>query len=159
MTDLELIRRRIAHAKQETDPQRKARILRGALEWVTGRVCTYPGSGRRCWTWIDLDNWLRHIESVVATAACELASLYLDLGDGEGARWAANRGTEAVGRRDQLTILETRAYELLGDEDSARATIRSHERHLNDLGVEEFNEDLLALLDRYATPAHHKPTN
>lgn len=157
MTDLELIRRRIAHANQEADPERKARLLRGALEWVTGRVCTYPASGRRCWTWIDLDNWLRHVESVVATAACELAQLYLDLGDGESARWAAARGTEAVGRRDQLTILETRAYELLGDEDSARATIRSHERHLNDLGVEEFNEHLLTLLDRYATPAHHKP--
>lgn len=156
ITDLELIRRRLTHAHTPQDPLRKAEILRGALEWVTGRVCTYPEGRRRCWTWIDLDNWIPHVESLVASVASQLAQVSLDLDDGEGAVWAARRGMETTGQRDELTILLVRGYELLGDEVSARQVVRSYERYLDELGVDELNDDLLDLLDRYATPAHHK---
>jgi len=156
ITDLELIRRRLIHAERQTNRQRMADTLEGALEWVSGRVCWYPNRGRRCWTWLELDNWISHIEAVVATAASRLGRAYLDLGDGEGAADAARRGAEAVGRRDELTIIEVRGYELAGDDASARSTVRSHESYLNELGVDEVNDELLELLDRYATPARHK---
>ncbi len=155
-TDLELIRRRLEHAKQRIDPYCEADVLRGALDLATGRVCTFPRSQRRCWTWIDLDGWNTHVEALVGSVASRLARVYLELGDGNGAVWAARQGTDALGRRDELTILEVRGYQHLGDEASARSTMRSHESYLNDLGIDEHDDELLELLDRYATPVHHK---
>jgi hypothetical protein len=88
VTDLELIRRRLAYAAARTDPAHHAEILRGGLEWVMGRVCTYPATSG--WTWVDLENWNAHVESSVGTLACDLAGLALDLGDADAACWAAS---------------------------------------------------------------------
>jgi hypothetical protein len=148
-TDLELIRRRLAYAAHQTDPQTKANTLRGALEWATGRVCTYPAAASRSLTWIDLENWTPHAESMVGTVACDLTRLYLELGDPTATCWAAQRGIDATGPRDELTVLLVHGYELAGDEPAARAAIRSYERYSAELSIDEHSDDLRALLDRY----------
>ncbi len=123
---------------------------------MTGRVCSYPESQKRCWSWITLDNWIAHVESIVATLAGELARTCLELGDGPGVCEAANRGIEAAGKRGELIVLLARGYELSGDEVSARSVVRNYERYLDELGVDDLDDELLELLDRYAAPARHK---
>jgi hypothetical protein len=152
ITDLELIRRRLAYARHQTDPRQRADTLRGALEWVTGKVCTYPSTARRSWTWIDLDNWIPTVESTVGTVAHDLAALCLELDEPEGAVWAAQRGIEATGPREQLTVLLVRGYEMAGDAPAAAAALRSYERQMDELGGVEHSESLLELLDRFLPP-------
>jgi hypothetical protein len=154
-TDLDLIRRRLAYARHQDDPLARAHTLHGALTWVTGKVCTYPSVARRSWTWIDLDNWIPHVESVVGTAACELAATCLELGDAQGVAWAARRGIEATGPREQLTLLLVRGYELAGDEPAAAAALRSYEAHMDELGLTDHSEALLAAVERHL-PARHR---
>ena len=149
LTDLEVIRRRLAYAHHQSDLTARADTLRGGLEWVTGRVCSYPSTARRAWTWIDLDNWIPTIESTVGAVAHDLAALYLDLGDAAGVTWAAARGIDATGPREQLTVLLVRGYALAGDAPAAAAALRAYERHMDDLGGTEHSEELLELLDRY----------
>jgi nucleoid-associated protein YgaU/DNA-binding SARP family transcriptional activator len=149
LTDHELIRRRLAYARHQTDPAARVETLRGALEWVTGKVCTYPSRTRRTWGWIDFDNWIPNIESTVGALAHDLAALYLELGDAEGATWAASRGIDATGPREQLTVLLVRGYALVGDDPAAAAALRAYERYMEDLGSVDHSEELLKLLDRY----------
>lgn len=132
-TDLELIRRRLNNAARQSDRAAKAATLHDGLEWVTGRVCTYPETVGS-WTWIDLDNWMPHVESTVGTLAYYLAQLYLDLDDPEGAYWAASRGIDATGQREQLTVLLARGYEAAGDEPAGRAAYLAY---ANEYGIDE----------------------
>jgi hypothetical protein len=147
ITDLELIRRRLAYAAHRTDPAHRAEILRGGLEWVTGRVCTYPATSG--WAWVDLENWIPHVESSVGTLACDLAALALDLGDAEAACWAASRGIEATGQREHLAVLLASGYEQAGDTPAVRATLAGYLAHAAEYGIDEHSDDLRALLDRY----------
>jgi hypothetical protein len=147
VSDLELIRRRLAYAAHQAAPTHRAATLRGGLEWVTGRVCTYPAASG--WTWVDLDNWIPHVESTVGTLACDLAGLYLDLGDPEGACWAASRGIEATGPREHLAVLLARGYEQAGDVPALRAALASYLSYAAEYGIDEHSDDLRALLDRY----------
>jgi DNA-binding SARP family transcriptional activator len=149
LTDHELIRRRLAYARHQPDPAAKVETLRGALEWVTGKVCSYPSRTRRTWSWIDFDNWIPTVESTVGAVAHELAALYLELGDAEGATWAAGRGIDAAGPREQLTVLLVRGYGLAGDDPAAAAALRAYERYMEDLGGADHSEELLELLDRF----------
>jgi DNA-binding SARP family transcriptional activator len=149
LTDHELIRRRLAYARHQSDPAARVETLRGALEWVTGKVCSYPSRSRRTWSWIDFDNWIPTVESTVGAVAHDLAALYLEMGDAEGATWAATRGIDATGPREQLTVLLVRGYALAGDDPAAAATLRAYERYMEDLGGAEHSEELLELLDRY----------
>jgi nucleoid-associated protein YgaU len=151
LTDLELVRRRLAYAARQTSPEAKATTLHGALEWVAGRVCTSPaGNG---WTWIDLENWIPQAESLVGTAACDLARLCLELGDPEAACWAASQGIAATGPRDHLAVLLARGYEQAGDVPAARATLTSYLSYAAELGVDEHSDDLHELLDRHVPAA------
>lgn len=154
VTDLELIRRRLAYAARQTDPAAKAATLHGGLEWVTGRVCTYPATGG--WTWIDLDNWIPQVESLVGTLACDLARLRLDLHDPEAACWAASQGIAATGQREHLTVLLARGYEQAGDAPAARAALTSYLSYAAELGVDDHSDDLLDLIDRYPPTARSR---
>jgi hypothetical protein len=149
VTDHELIRHRLAYAHHQTDPAARAETLRGALHWVTGKVCSYPSRSRRAWSWIDLDHWIPTVESTVGTVAHDLAALYLDGGDAEGTTWAASRGIAATGPREQLTVLLVRGYALAGDDPAAAAALRAYERYTEDLDITDHSEELLELLDRY----------
>jgi DNA-binding SARP family transcriptional activator len=139
MTDVELIRRRRAYAEHQADAAARVETLRGALEWVN-------------WTWIELDRWISHVESLVGSVACTLAELRLELGDSDGACGAARRGLDATGQREELTLLLVQGYELAGDEPAARAALRSYERHMDELGAAEHSEALLRAMERYGQP-------
>lgn len=158
VTDIELIRRRLAHADAIDDPEEQVAVLTGAVDLVTGPVCGYPDRARTNWRWLLHDNWRSHVEALVTTAATELAHFHLEAGRLSDVRTVVQKGIDAVGRREDLIVLLTKSHEAAGDHDTARSIIREHEAYLADLGVDEFNDDLLELLDRYATPAHHKPT-
>lgn len=149
LTDHELIHRRLTYARHQTDPAAKVETLRGALEWVTGTVCTIPSRSRRTWNWIDFDNWIPKVESTVGAVAHDLAALYLELGDAEGAVWAASRGIDGTGPREQLTLLLVRGYALAGDDPAATAALRAYERFTEDLGGADHSTELLELIDRY----------
>lgn len=155
VTDLELIERRINYARHQ-EPQDRLPILREGLDLVTGHVCTFPKSAGRAWKWIELDGWIAHVEAIVGTLAMELATLCIELDDGHGAIDAAQRGIDAVGRRTELAVLLVRGHEQIGDETAARVAVRSHEAYLEDLGIDELDEELLELLDRYAAPKRSK---
>jgi DNA-binding SARP family transcriptional activator len=156
VTDIELIRRRLAQADASEDPNEKITLLAGAVELVTGPVCGYPERARSNWRWLVHDNWRSYVEALVTTATTELARAHLEAGQLSEVRAVVQKGIDAVGRREDLIVLLTKSYEAAGDHDTARSIIREHEAYLADLGVDEFNEQLLDLLDRYATPAHHK---
>lgn len=150
-TDLELIRRRLDYAARQSDPATRAAILHDGLDWVTGRVCTYPETAGG-WSWIDLDNWMPHVESLVGTLARDLAQLYLDLDDPESACWAASRGIEATGQREQLTVLLARGYEAAGDEPATRAALAAYLAYANEYGIDDHSDTLRTLLDRHPLP-------
>jgi hypothetical protein len=158
VTDTEVIRRRLAHAETLDDPQEKIDVLGPALDLVTGPVCSYPTRATPNWRWLSHGNWRSYVEALVTTAATQLGQAYLDVGRFEDVRAVTKTGIEAVGRREDLVVLLTRSYAAAGEHDSARAVIRDHEAYLADLGVEEFNDDLLALMDRYSTPGPHEDT-
>lgn len=149
VTDLELIRRRLAYAQHQVDPEARAATLRGALGWVTAKVCTFSTTASGNWGWIDIDNWTANAESLVGAVASELATLYLDLDDSDGAGWAAQHGITATGPREQLTLLLVQAYELAGDEPAAAAALRSYQRHIDDLGLDAMSEPLAEALARH----------
>ena len=79
----------------------------------------------------------------------------MELGDAQGVTWAARRGIEATGPREQLTLLLVRGYELAGDEPAAAAALRSYEAHMDELGVTDHSEALLAAVERHL-PARHR---
>jgi len=158
VTDTEVIRRRLAHAETLADPQEKIDVLGPALDLVTGPVCGYPTRAAPNWRWLSHGNWRSYVEGLVTAAATQLAQAFLDTGQYEDVRAVTKKGMDAVGRREDLVVLLTRSYEAAGDYDTARSVIRDHEAYLADLGVDEFNEDLLALMDRYSTPNRHKDT-
>lgn len=157
VTDIDLIKRRLRHADEDPDPRRRADILQGGFDLVNGRVCWYPRSDRRAWTWIDLDHWINRVEQEVGKLATQLIRLYLDLDDGENAAHVAQKAIDAIGRHDDLVINLVHAHELAGNDHAARAAIRAHAKYLADLGTEETNEEILTLLDRYAPPDPHSP--
>jgi hypothetical protein len=154
ITDLELIRRRLAYAARQSAPAVKTATLHGGLEWVTGRVCTYPATGG--WTWIDLENWIPQVESLVGTLACDLARKYLDLRDPGAACWAASQGIDATGQREHLTVLLARGYEQAGDAPAAGAALASYLSYAAELGIDEHSDDLRDLLDRYPPPVRDR---
>jgi nucleoid-associated protein YgaU len=154
ITDLELIRRRLAYAARQTDPAAKASTLHGGLEWVTGRVCTYPSTAG--WTWIDLENWIPQVESLVGTLACDLARLCLGLHDPEAACWAASQGIDATGQREHLTVLLARGYEQAGDAPAARAALASYLSYAAELGIDDHSDDPRDLLVRYPPAARSR---
>jgi hypothetical protein len=93
--------------------------------------------------------WIPQAESLVGTAACDLARLCLELGDPEAACWAASQGIAATGQRDHLAVLLARGYEQAGDAPAARATLTSYLSYAAELGVDEHSDDLHELLDRH----------
>lgn len=155
MTDIELIRRRLAHADKEDDPARRAAVLQGGFDLVTSQVCWVPKAGRRAFTWVELDHWISHVCTLVGQLAHRLAGTYLELGDSHRAAEVADRAIQVTERRDELIVTLVKAHELTGDHAAARSVVRAHEAHLVNLGIDEINEEILDLLDRYSPPSHH----
>lgn len=142
VTDVDLFDRRLAHASQQDDVPGAA-TLRGALELVDGPVFTYRNVDRMSYVWVDVDNWISTWELKVTDAAEELAQRYLDLGDPEGAVWAARRGLSTCQTHARLTRLLMQAHIAGGDRLAAERVLQSHRAALEKLELDDGGEETL----------------
>jgi len=143
VTDVDLFDRRLEHAAQQDDLPAVA-TLRGALELVDGPVFTYRSVDRMSYVWVDVDNWISTWELKVTDAAEELAQRYLDLGDTEGAVWAARRGLSTCQTHARLTRLLMQAHIAGGDRLAAERVLKSHRAALEKLELDDEGEDTSA---------------
>lgn len=150
MTDADLFDRRLAYAAQQDDAGAVVTI-RGALEMVDGPVFTYRNVDRMSYVWVDIDNWFSTWELKVTDTAEELAQRYLDLGDPDGAVWAARRGLSASQTHARLTRLLIAAHTAGGDELAAERVLQSHRAVMEKLDLDDELEDL----DRLSLEAVH----
>lgn len=141
VTDVDLFDRRLEHAAQQDDIPAVA-TLRGALELVDGPVFTYRSVDRMSYVWVDVDNWISTWELKVTDTAEELAQRYLDLGDTEGAVWAARRGLRTCQTHARLTRLLMQAHIAGGDRLAAERVLKSHRAALEKLELDDEGEDL-----------------
>jgi len=144
VTDAELFRRRVAFAAGQGPAAARA-TLRGALELVTGPVFTTRQAERSSFVWVDLEQWMSDWELRVTEAAEDLAERCLDLGDTEGAVWAARRGLEACRTHTRLTKLLMEAHLANGDAEAARRVCESHQAALEKLELDDLGADLVEI--------------
>lgn len=121
--------------------------LRAALELVSGPPLTYETRHRRHFRWVDLGNHASRWERIAGDAAHELATNALDAGDVDLARWAAERGLAAAPADETLTCDLVSAHLAAGDRNTAEHVAEAYTRVLDDLGIDESPEALVALLD------------
>jgi len=143
VTDLKLFRHRLAYAAGQR-AQDAVVTLRGALELVRGPVFTARTGERSSFVWIDVENWISTWELEVTEAAEDLATRYLDLGDVDGAVWAARRGLAACKTHRRLTQVLMEAHFAKGDAEAARRVFESHQAAMEEFELEDMaSEDLV----------------
>ena len=147
VTDLELLERRIEHAKSQNH-EAAIETLRGALELVRGPVFTYRNADRAAFGWVDRDNWISAAELRVTGLAEHLAHRFLDAGEVESAAWAAQRGLKAVPTHPRLTAALMQAYVSAGDSHAACTVYESYAAALEELGIDDVDPDLAELYER-----------
>ncbi len=141
-TDLELFERRVAYAGTQDD-EAAVETLRGALGLVEGPVFTYRNADRGSYVWVDLGNWHSTWEPKVSQVAEDLAQRCLDLGDLDGAEWAALRGLNASAAHTGLTKLLMQTYLARGEARAAEQVFESHQSALEQLDLDEVDPDLV----------------
>ena len=142
LTDLEIFERRLKLAVAQ-DQEEAIETLRGAIDLVSGPVFTYRNTDRAAYGWVDSENWISDTELKVTGAAADLAQRYLDVGDAEGAAWAARRGLAASPTHAELTKLLMEAHCLAGDAHTAAQVYESYVSALEYLGIDEVEEELV----------------
>lgn len=131
-TDLELLERRIEHARGQ-GPAAAMETLRGGLELVRGPVFEYRRGDRASFTWVDLEDWVNRSEPVVIKAALSLSEMATEQGDTELGKWAARRGLLASPANSQLTDALIRCCIADDDLNAAEEVFLSHARALEQL--------------------------
>lgn len=149
VTDLELFHRRLAYAAGQRAEDAVV-TLRGALELVRGPVFTARAGERSSFVWIDVENWISTWELEVTEAAEDLARRYLDLGDVDGAVWAARRGLDACKTHGRLTTLLMEAHLANGDAEAARRVFESHQAAMEEFELEDLAAEELVVAYRKA---------
>jgi DNA-binding SARP family transcriptional activator len=102
---------RVRRAQDEA-PAEAIVSLRAALELVRGRPFEVASRG---YEWAHVEGFISMIENEVAGAAHQLAQLYLEAGDAEGARWATRQGLRVSPGNEQLFRDEMFAADLQGN--------------------------------------------
>lgn len=141
-TDLARFERRLAWAAGQ-DQKAAAATLRGALDLVDGPVFTYRNADRASYVWVDVENWISTWELKVTDTAEDLAQRYLDLGDFEGAVWAAQRGLLASRTHTRLTKVLIKAHFANGDARAAEQVFESHQAALEKLDLDDVDAELV----------------
>ena len=149
VTDLKLFQHRLAYAPGQRAGDAVV-TLRGALELVRGPVFTARPGERSSFVWIDVENWISIWELQVTEAAEDLATRYLDLGDVDGAVWAARRGLGACKTHGRLTKLLMEAHLANGDAEAARRVFESHQAAMEEFEIEDLASDGLVVAYRKA---------
>ncbi|MGH9021514.1 MAG: AfsR/SARP family transcriptional regulator, partial [Acidimicrobiia bacterium] len=144
VTDLDLFDRRVEHAFGQ-DIESAAPTLRGALELVDGPVFTYRNAERLSYVWVDVENWISTWELKVTDTAEDLAQRYLEMGDPEGAVWAALRGLNTCATHTRLTKLLMEAHIAAGDDVAAKRVFQSHQSALEKLDLDGAGDELADL--------------
>jgi DNA-binding SARP family transcriptional activator len=152
VTDLVLFDRRVAFAAQRDDPE-AIDALRGALELVEGPVFTYRSTERASYVWVDIGNWHTTWELKVTDAAEDLAQRCIDLGDLDGAVWAAQHGLHASTTHPRLTKLLIQSYFGKGDPRAAAQVFESHQAALHELDLDDVDPELV---DFYEQARHNQ---
>ena len=104
---------------------------------------TYRNAERGSYVWVDLENWRSTWEPKVTQVAEELAQRCLDLGDLDGAEWAALRGLNASAAYTGLTKLVMQTHLARGDARAAEQVFESHQTALEQLDLDEVDPDLV----------------
>lgn len=149
VTDLKLFQHRLDYAPGQRAGDAVV-TLRGALDLVRGPVFTARAGERSSFVWIDVENWISTWELQVTEAAEDLAIRYLDLGDMDGAVWAARRGLEACKTHGRLTKLLMEAHLANGDAEAARRVFESHQAAMEEFEIEDLASDGLVVAYRKA---------
>ncbi len=125
VSDVEVLRARIAHARVE--PRREAiATLRSGLEMV--RDAPFVASD---YLWPDAEGTTSQVMLTVTEAATMMAEHCLALGDPVGVFWATGKGMLAVPGHEELISLRMRAHASTGDLAGVRAEWASYERVLH----------------------------
>jgi DNA-binding SARP family transcriptional activator len=119
-TDYERFAGGVRRAKTQA-PADAMRSLRHALELVRGRPFEVAGRG---FDWAYVEGFVVSLENEIAAAAHQLASLCLEAGDPDGARWATRRGLRASPGNEQLYRDLMRAADFEGNRAGVEAVLK-----------------------------------
>ncbi len=146
-TDVGLFERRLAAASRQ-EPEDAVGTLKGALELVRGPLFSYRSVERSSYVWIDLENWVSTWEVKVIDTALHLAQLCLDVGDIDGAIWAAGKGLVVAPVHTGLTESLMASYHERGDRLAAERVYRSHLNALEALEIDDVAETTMELYEQ-----------
>ena len=119
VTDLDILEARVEQAKDSNNLDAVA-LLRDALERVRGQ----PFCARAGYEWAHTEGLVSHAEVLVADTAHRLAQLCLELGDPDGAQWAALQGLKAAPADEALYRDRMLAHDMAGNTTGVESVMR-----------------------------------
>lgn len=149
-TDRDLFERRVTYAADRR-PAESIRILRGALDLVTGQPFTYTSTQQRSLTWVDHEDWAYRTESLVVDGAHQMAQLCSEHGDPDAAIWAIRKGLLASPTNTELTNSLMQIHIAAGEPTAAKRVFVDHERALESLDLGEPEESTLEIWEQLET--------
>jgi hypothetical protein len=125
VSDAELFAERVSAARGLT-PAAAIAVLHPGVAMINGM----PFAGTS-YLWPDAEGITSALVLVATTAASELASHYLEVGDVDGVFWATGQGLKVLAGHEELIALRMRAHAHRGDLAGVRSEWESYERALN----------------------------
>ena len=125
ISDAELLEARVAAARG-LDPAAAIEVLRPGVALLHG----LPFAGTS-YLWPDAEGLTSSLTLLANSAAAELASHYLTLGDVDGVFWATGQGLKVLAGQNELIALRMRAHAQRGDLVGVRGEWESYERALD----------------------------
>lgn len=123
-TDAELLAARVSHARGLAAAD-AIEVLRPGVELLGG----LPFAGTS-YLWTDAEGITSSLVLLATSAAIELATHYLHLGDIDGVFWATGQGLKVLAGHEELIALRMRAHARRGDLAGVRSEWESYERAL-----------------------------
>jgi nucleoid-associated protein YgaU/DNA-binding SARP family transcriptional activator len=121
-TDAELLRARLEYARCVDDVD-AAEVLRPGVEMLRGQPM-----GATAYLWSDSEAVTSGFVVLATSAAAELASRYLELGDVDSAFWSTAQGLRVLPGHEELVCLRMEAHARRGDISGVRLEYESYER-------------------------------
>jgi two-component SAPR family response regulator len=125
VSDTELLAERVAAARG-LDAADAVAVLRPGVALINGM----PFAGTS-YLWPDAEGTTSALVLLATSAATELASHYLAIGDVDGVFWATGQGLKVLAGHEELIALRMRAHAHRGDLAGVRGEWESYERALN----------------------------
>jgi hypothetical protein len=125
VSDTELLAERVAAARG-LDAADAIAVLRPGVALINGM----PFAGTS-YLWPDAEGITSALVLLTTSAATELASHYLAIGDIDGVFWATGQGLKVLAGHEELIALRMRAHAHRGDLAGVRSEWESYERALN----------------------------